>query len=206
MSNEQEVRQYYLKIAQKVAEAKTRIEIVGIKKAEGLIKKRIFNRGLAADGSGIGSEYSKKSYAFAMEDFFKQSVFKAQGKNGKSKTTDVFSIATHKKHKVAIKGNHTERLSMYLKEGYKELREIQGLQTAKVDLQYSGDLLDSVQLNSRADVPELGIYNSNEAKIADKLEKQYGKAIFSPATDEREQTIQAMKNEIKIVIDKILKR
>ena len=75
--------------------------------------------------------------------------------------------------------------SMKLKYGYKELREIQGLETDKVNLRYSGDLRESFKIIKRNVSIIIGFNTKDNFNKAKSLEKKYDKTIFKPSKEER---------------------
>ena len=81
----------------------------------------------------------------------------------------------------AFKGEKT----MKLKYGYKELREIQGLETDKVNLKYSGDLRDSFKVMKRNTSIIVGFNTKDNFRKAKSLEAKYNKVIFKPSKEER---------------------
>lgn len=80
-------------------------------------KNRITDEGRASDGSKIGS-YSTKPAYYSRKKFVKKGAFKGVGKNGGK-----------------------PRKTMYIADGYKGFRGVQGLQTAFVNMELSGDLM-----------------------------------------------------------------
>lgn len=75
----------------------------------------------------------------------------------------------------AFKGKKT----MKLEHGYKELREIQGLKTDKVHLEYSGDLKDDLRVSRSDGSVVIGVNNPSNIDKIEKLEKQYQTKIFA---------------------------
>lgn len=67
---------------------------------------------------------------------------------------------------------------------YIEKRKAKGLQTNYKDLQYSGDLFNSLQTGSLGGIPTVGIVNEKSAKIAEYQEEQTGIKIFQPTSEE----------------------
>lgn len=196
-------KKYILSVARKLAAKKARVEIVGVKYAEGVVKRRIFNKGLDSRGQKIGS-YSTKPGYFERSAFAKPSAFKPTGKNAKVGKSGVGKRQNFVRQTDTLS---VRRFGMYLSEGYSQLRKIQGFQNETVDLDYTGSLRLSVTLNTRDGRPELGIYNSEEVKKANKLEEHFKGAtgtIFSPSKDERSGTLQAMQNEFRLLMREIL--
>lgn len=132
------------------------------------IKNRIIREGRKSDGSVIGN-YSVKPAYFEREQFIQQGKFKPQGKTGKAQFK---SGAFHK--------------SMYLKSGYKELRDIQGRPTDKINEFYSGSTMLSYVLQAKDKEVLLGLSNEKSAKIRAGQEKRFG-AIFSATEQEKKE-------------------
>jgi hypothetical protein len=132
------------------------------------MKERIFSLGKAADGGDIG-QYSAKAGYFVRSQFIRQGAFKPIGKNGDVK-----------------KENGTQRKSMFLKGGYKELREIQGRQTNKKDFRYSGSGERSIKVVHEEKRTLIAITDEKESKKLRGAEKQSGKIVFVAAETEIE--------------------
>ncbi len=75
----------------------------------------------------------------------------------------------------AFKGKKT----MKLEYGYKELREIQGLETDKVNLDYSGDLKKSLRVERSEKGVVIGVTEKHNLEKVQKLEKKYQTKIFA---------------------------
>lgn len=124
------------------------------------VLNRITIDGKASDGTTIGA-YSHKPASYSRKQFVKTGVFKPQGKNGKRK----------------------DAKTMYLIEGYHQLRGIQGMDNSKVVLDYSGDLRLDYQQETQGTTIVFGFTKESEAIKHKAVEKKYGKKIF-PATEE----------------------
>lgn len=124
-------------------------------------KNTIQRDGERTDGNKIGSYSTKPMYA-SRDQFVKRSSFKAQGKKSKKKGAK----------------------SMYLPGGYKELRDIQGRPTDRVNLTYSGDTLAALQLQKIKDGALIGFVTEEASKIRKGLEKHFRAPIFSAQKDE----------------------
>lgn len=121
------------------------------------IKLRITERGEMSNESPL-APYSTKPWNFKREDFVKRSAF--QPKKPGQKT-------------------------MYLEQGYKELRDIQGFRTDITNLKYSGDLIKSMIAFKESPNSFVLKFNSSHETIKSiKLEKQYGAPIFSGSVGE----------------------
>lgn len=125
------------------------------------IINRVVNDGRNSSDQNIGSYSSKPSY-YEQNQFVKKSAFKPQGKTGKSQTK------AGKMHK-----------SMYLPGGYKQLRDIQGRPTDKVNLNYSGSTMASYQLQPLKDAVVIGFVNEKSSRVRKALEKKYGRSYYA---------------------------
>ena len=83
--------------------------------------KRLFDEGEGAQGK-LG-KYSTDAQYFTKKQFKNKGAFKAKGKTGKTKFE-----------------NGEPHQSMYLEQGYQELKQIQGYESSFVNLTYSSDL------------------------------------------------------------------
>jgi hypothetical protein len=130
------------------------------------IKNRIQREG--KDSSGAKMEgYSTKSAYYTRSQFVKKGSFKARGKTGK---------------KVFANGDNHK--SMFLQNGFKEFREIQGRQTQLRDLTLSGDLMLSYVLGTDTNAILLGFNQTFQSKKRKGNEKRNGGAIFSAMDSE----------------------
>ena len=174
-----DLQEYNIKIQQLAAKAKEKaMAMIFVPAASELLantKNRIIQEGKKADGGQIGSYSTKETYV-ELSQFIVRSAFKPQGKNtvgakGKART---------------VKPDGTPRKTMYLANGYKELREIQGRPTEKVNLFYRGDLMLSyVQQNEPAYIL-LGLDKESEAKKREGLEKKFGEGLLQPSDEDLE--------------------
>lgn len=85
-------------------------------------KDRVFNKGENSDGESIGT-YSDKQGYFSKNEFIRKAAFKPIGKTNKGNFK-----------------NGKQRKSMFLQGGYNEFRDIQGRETPKVNLKFSGSM------------------------------------------------------------------
>lgn len=198
-------------MAERVVRLETeRVIVPAANKMLGRIKRRIQNEGKNSDGSSIGA-YSKKPGYFTRKQFVKKSAFKAIGKKEaetgfltEGNIVEVYDISRRKKNgqgrrsfKV-VKKDFSERKSMYLAEGYKELREIQGRPVDKINYTYTGDTIGSYVLYAGNDAVLLGLNNERSAKIREGLEKRKGRA-FSASAEE----LQDYETEVSEVLNEI---
>lgn len=180
------------KLEAKVADLNTAKLIFPIaQEAQRMLIKRLFDEGEGAQGK-LG-KYSTDAAYFTKEQFKNKGAFKAQGKSEsrlgqKRKTTTVFDITTKKRKSIAIKSNNTERTSMYLPNGYKELKQIQGYESSFVNLTYSSDLRNdfSTGMMIKGDkviaVVKRGI-NADKTKW---LSDKYGEKTFKHTEEEKD--------------------
>lgn len=163
-----DIKQYTERLANMVNEAATEArEGIYIRNGNMLlanIKNRIQREGKDSIGAKM-SDYSNKPAYYKRDSFVKKGAFKGVGKNG------------GKKFK-----NGNSHKSMYLNNGYKEFREIQGRQTQIKDLTLSGDLMLSYVLGTAENAILLGFNQTLQSKKRKGLEKQNGGQIFK-ATD-----------------------
>lgn len=124
------------------------------------IKNRIQREGKDSNDTAMPA-YSSKAAYFGRDQFVRKSSFKAKGKSG---AKNFKSGSPHK--------------SMYLEHGYKELRDIQGRQTAKRDLTYSGDLMLSYVLGTIENGILLGFNQDKQSKKRKGLEDRNNGPIF----------------------------
>lgn len=147
----------------------------------GLMLGRIFNRGLAADMKQIGKYDDTKKQTFLTDNVFDQLNKKSQRK-------------VEKKLQEGDEAGHT----------YKELRELAGLQTEYVDLQFTGAMFESVQQGVSGNTFSIGFTNAGRAKIAGYLEKKYGRPIFELSKQEIDESIRILLAYIRERISQLL--
>ena len=132
-------------------------------------RQRLFGQGVKGDGTKTGRYSTKPMYA-SKSAFRNTGGFKPQGKVGKGK-----------------KKNGQPYKSMYLPQGYKQLRSVQGLETTFVDLQYTGDLFtDFSKLKIVNDSVVAGVSREINKKKISGLSKRFGNSLFKHTKDERE--------------------
>lgn len=178
----------------------------------GDFKQRVFVDGLNSKNSKLGTYSTEPSY-YTKDQFVRKSAFKPQGKdpdeNSKTgvirTTTAVFDINTRKKKRVAVKktsgGGMTERTSMYLKQGYKELRQIQERPTAYVNLDYSSSLNKAYRIFKFGNAVLMGQNDAMEHKKIEGLTAKYGD--FQTLTqEEKTRYAEYLGEEVKLIISK----
>lgn len=132
---------------------------------------RIFDSGIDGADSQIG-QYSTTPAYFTRGQFNKGGAFKPRGKESKKR-----------KFK-----NGKDRTSMYLPEGYKELKQIQGYQSKFVNAQYTGDLRKDLSTKltlSNGRVIWIVSRALNQEKVGWLIEK-YGAKTFEHTPEEIE--------------------
>jgi hypothetical protein len=142
----------------------------------GRLLRRIFNQGRAADGTKIGKYDDTKKQKF-LSDKARPSLNKRQQKKLDAAEDGVT---------------------------YKELRELRGLQTEYVDLQFTGELFESLQIGVRSGKLVFGFTNPQRSKVAGYLEDKYGKRIFIMSAKERQEAIDIMRAYIITQFNKII--
>ena len=92
---------------------------------------------------------------------------------------------------------------MYLPQGYKQLRDIQGRPTGKMNFTYSGDLLASYVMQKTAKSVLLGLNSEEQAKKRLGLQKRFGKVFYAQKEEiaeySKEVTEQAKKLTLSIL-------
>ncbi|WP_312208277.1 hypothetical protein [Empedobacter sp.] len=121
-------------------------------------RNRIFTKGLDSNENEIG-EYSTKTINVTEQQFIKKSAFVPTSKKGKSMT---------------------------LKNGYKELKQVQGLKSDSVNLLYSGELKNSIKYKNLKNGFIIGFNSTENAEKSEKLENKYGKIIFQFSNEEKQ--------------------
>lgn len=132
------------------------------------MKDRIFNQGLDRENRIIGEDYSTKPIYVPKERFARPSAFRPQGKNAKGKKRE----------------DGTERKTMYLPGGYKELKQVQGLVYDRINLVYKGDLRRAFISEFREGVLYIGFNSELQAKKREWIEAMFGKVIFTASDEE----------------------
>lgn len=157
------------------------------------IKIRITQQGLNSKGSSIG-RYSVTPIYATRKQFVKPGAFHPQGKKSKFgntigdrlvptvrlKSTGIKKNAVKYKNYTLVKTNLKPRTTMYLGSGYKELREIQSLKTAVVNIQYSGETINSYISEREGNQVIMGLNNANAVLKKEGNEKHFGSPILAP--------------------------
>lgn len=172
------------------------------------MQNRIFRDGKDSEGNNIGNYSTTPMYASEMQ-FVKKNSLKPIGKGGTGKDFKIrhTDLVTGKSKTKIVKRNGMDRKTMYLKEGYKEFRDVQGRSTSEVNLQLRGDLKLSFTLQAKEKEVLIG-FNSEEQSIKRKgLEAHFKKSIGTifPATqEEKEEYSKEILKELRIVEHEII--
>jgi len=167
------------------------------------VRRRVFTEGKDSDGNALG-QYSVKPLYVSREMFAKPGSFYAQGKSVAlgytqgDKLVPTFQLRrgvikpTKRviKNFSVVKSNNKPRKTMYLPQGYKELRDIQGLRTDIVDLTYRGDLKKDWAIAKDAQAFLLGFKTKQQSDKRFAVERQYG-PVFYPTEQEKNKYLQA---------------
>lgn len=162
-----------------IAEVFNNAPFVSIVDVEGALKQRIFNQGLDSNDSKIGNYDDTKKQTFLTGLAKPRLTEKASKKIQKAEF-----LSTQKNGRIA---GIT----------YKKLRELNNLQTAFVDFQFTGDLKKSIVTGKEGDKATLNFNNENELKIANFLTTKYKKPIFQPTEIEKQEAKDKMLSYIR---------
>lgn len=160
------------------------------------IKQRIVNDGKNTADGNIG-DYSTKPMYVEKEQFAKPGAFNPQGKNNvmgltmgdrlvpsvRLKQTGIRRNPVKYKRYTITKPNLQQRISMYLPEGYKQLRDIQALRTDIMNFKYRGDLINSYKLQKVSQSVLLGLTDPLSAKKREKLEARFGPVFYATGNE-----------------------
>lgn len=138
------------------------------------LKIRIFENGKATNNSEIG-KYSEKPIRVSQNRFINKANFIPAGKG--KKTAE-------------------------LKGGYKELKQKQGLKSSTVNLEYTGELKNSIATNTHDQGFKIGFTNRENSKKAKHLEDKYKKNVFQLSESEKQQITNAIVEESKKIHNK----
>lgn len=178
-----DLSQYLQNIADKLDAQAVDVAVVqSMQELQGDFLQRVFVQGLDSNNSELGT-YSEKPNYYSKEQFVRKSSFKAQGKNGDT----AFKVVTR------------PRKTMYLPQGYKQLREVQARPTDKVNLDYSGSLKNAYRVFKFGSSVVFGQNDAVEHKKIEGLTEKYGD--FQTLTDEeKKRYVEYLGEEIKLVI------
>lgn len=152
------------------------------------MRNRIFSKGLNSEDAPIAMKYSEKPIYVEKDVFIRKGAFTPKGKVNKGNFK-----------------NGNERKSMYLPQGYKELREIQGRQTNHVDWRYSGSLEKSIEVVREDDKNVLiAITDGDESAKRKGLEERSKQTVFTPSASDMKRYEDVMAEEVERIIDSII--
>ena len=150
-------------------------------------KQRIFFNGLDSSGSAIG-QYSVNPFYINPLSLTTVSSggIKPEGKKGQT----VFK-------------NGNPHKTKYLADGYKELRNLTGRNSDKVDLNFSGSLFQSIKIVEKGLESVVTYTNSDLAEIMEGNETRFSKEISTVSNEERELGETASRNELLAILEEI---
>jgi hypothetical protein len=140
------------------------------------IKRRVVQDGANTSLEQIGN-YSTKPISVTKEQFINKGVFNP---------TDIVSSTIKYKVGGKTRKRTVQKKTMFLRNGYKELRDIQGLQTAFIDLKYSGKMVRAFQLAKGENAVLMGITTQRSAKIYKDLVRRFGQFYQPTAAEQKE--------------------
>jgi hypothetical protein len=94
-------------------------------------------------------------------------------------------------------------IGQYKDGSWKKRREAEGRQTGYVDLQFSGELFQSIDLGVDGNQLLIGFKNDRN-RIAGYLEENYGRAIFTVSESEIQEASQVMADYISARLNEII--
>lgn len=172
------------KIAQKIKQLdKVKLIYPVATKIHDDMTRRVFDKGVGGDNKDFG-EYSSTPAYFTKKQFKKTGAFKAQGK----KSFRANQQGAGRRRAQLDRGNSYQRTSMYLPYGYKQLKAIQGMQAAFVDLQYSRDLRNdfATKLAVQNNTVIAKVSRKNNQNKIKWLSDKYGPETFKHTKEEKE--------------------
>lgn len=169
------------------------------------MQERIFTEGKNSNEGLIASEYSTKPMYASKKQV--GAGFKPTGKGDKveKKYTTGKSGVDKLKTKITKKGKVKKgRKTMYLDEGYRQLRQLKGRQTNFVNLKMTGSLQAAIRYYKRKGYAIIAIADDHEIKKSKGLEKKYGSDIFLPTEKEKQVVNKAISDEVGETLKKLL--
>ena len=142
------------------------------------IKRRVVQDGANTNLEPIGN-YSTKPISVTKDQFINKGAF--------APTDTVTGVIRYKVGDKTRK-RKVEKKTMYLRNGYKELRDIQSLQTAFIDLKYSGKMVRAFQLRKGQNEFLMGITTERSAKVYRSLLNRFGQ-FYQPTQIESKKYI-----------------
>ncbi len=164
------------------------------------IKKRVVNEGRSSDNSKMRPYSTTPIYVNRSQ--FVKGGFNPQGKNHiEGNTIGDRLVPTVRLNKNGVKRNPVKyasytlvkpnlqrRKSMYLANGYKELRDIQGLRTDVTNMKYSGKMINDYQLEKVGESVIMGLTTQQSALkyrgLSDGTRRMAGRGAFLKASPE----------------------
>lgn len=156
---------------QVLEDSKKDVSEIAARAIEREMKKRIFVRGEATDGSKIGKYSTKPMYAGGEQ--LRQLPKGRFGPRGKNSRFSTFK-------------NGKPRMTRYLPDGYSEFRDRSGRQNEDVDLDLTGASKRTIKTGEKGDTFVVGFTSKNRMEILLANQKKFGKTIFEPSEKERE--------------------
>ena len=158
---------------------------------------RIFDNGIKASGK-IGAYGTQAMYASAKQ-FAKPAAFVPGGKTAKKQ---VNKTNTRPVSSTQFK-NGRQRKSMYLQNGYQQLKAVQGLEASFVNLVYSSDLRNDITQSLSAQNGSItsGVTTTENLQKLQGLMNKYGHDLFALTAEEK----QFFKREAALKISGCLK-
>jgi len=182
------------------------------------IKARVLKEGKNSDNQKIG-DYSTKPIYASKEAFVKKGSFQARGKKGdganmynvgdrliptpRTKTNSTKANRVRYGAYTVAKPDYTPRKTMYLPNGYKELREVQGLEVAYIDFKYSGQLVKDYQVKPTENAALLGITTGRSAKVYTGLTNRFGD-FYQPTVQEQKRALERTTFRIARILRDVL--
>lgn len=156
------------------------------------IKNRVFKDGLDANGAKIGSYSTDPIYvsiAGAKKRYGSQiptSKLKPSGKRNKGKNF--------------LNGN--PRKSQYFERGYAGFRDFMGRDTSTVNLDLTGNLMNSIATGTDRNVTTIRFINKEAGELSEHLEDRFGKTVFTASQAEVDKLSEALEVAVNQFIDR----
>lgn len=146
------------------------------KKLLSRIRKRIFTDGINSSGQPIGKYSTEPMYA-TRKQFAKPGAFVPTG------TTQYLGTTQRGDRTISVR---RKVKTMYLPAGYKQLRDVQGMQANHVDLKYRGKTRRAYVLQEKDTEVLMGLDTPLAAKIKGEQEERFQCFIFRATEGEIE--------------------
>lgn len=166
----------------RVLETQQRVVVESMLNLQADMIERVFDAGIDANGSKIGSYSTKPIYVSlaGQSSQVRSSSLKGAGKYSRDP-----------KFK-----NGQPRKSQYFPDGYSGYRAAVGRQNQKVDLRLTGSLLRSIQVGQTQSTVTLGFNNDKEFMKAVGNEERFNKTIFSASEAELSKIEEKWQDEV----------